>query len=158
MRTLRLQRWSVAAFALLLSACAGLNQGGFDPPHVSLVDLRVRDVKLFEQRYALQLRVQNPNPYELPIAGMDYAVRLNDVEFGHGVSRRAVNIPAYGEAVIEVDLVSNLWRLLDRVKDVQSGQAQGMKVAIVGGVSLANRAGELPFTIQGDIGSRGSTR
>lgn len=125
---------------------------GLEPPYVSLVDLRLQDLKLFEQRFGLQLRVQNPNPAELSVVGMNYVVRLNDVEFGRGVNRQAVVIPAYGEAVVDVDLVSNVWRLAEWVKDVHAGRNQGLKVSIIGGVKLANRAGEVPFTFQGEIG------
>ncbi len=145
---------------VVAAACASLNPPAFQAPHVSLADLRVQDVKLFEQRYGLQLRVQNPNPFDLPIAGMNYTVRLNDAEFGHGVSRRAVTVPAHVEALIDVDLVSSLWHLVQRVRDVEAGRAQGLKVAIVGGVSLANRAGELPFKFEGEVGGapRSGTR
>lgn len=143
-------------FVSLLVACIG-PRGPIESPHVSLVDLRVIDVKLFEQRYGLQLRVQNPNSVPLPIVGMDYAVRLNGIELGRGVARESVSVPAYGEAVIEVPVVGNLWSLWQRLQELQQGHlAQGVKIEIAGGVSLAYRAGELPFKFQGEFGGRAS--
>lgn len=147
-------RWLSLFVLLSLAACVG-PRGPVESPQVSLVDLRVIDVKLFEQRYGLQLRVQNPNNVPLPIVGMDYVVRLNGIEFGKGVSRESVSVPAYGESIIEVPVVSNVWSLWQRLQDLQQGQlAQGVKVEIVGDVSLAHRAGEVPFAFQGEFGGR----
>jgi len=148
-----LRRWIAVPLALATGACAGLGSVPMQPPHVSLVDLRVNEVKLFEQRYGMELRVQNPNNVALPIVGMEYSVRLNDVEFGKGVSRQAITVPAYGEAVIQVDLVSSTWGLLQRIKDLQQGRLpQSLTVQIAGGVSLAQGPGPLPFAFQGEIG------
>ena len=147
-------RWLALFVVLSLAACAG-PRGPVQPPHVSLVDLRVIDVKLFEQRYGLQLRVQNPNNVSLPIVGMDYVVRLNGTEFGKGVSRESVSVPAYGESIIEVPVVSNVWSLWQRLQDLQQKElAQGVKVEIAGGVNLAHQADKLPFMFQGEFGGR----
>lgn len=146
-------RWIALTMTALLTACASLGTAPMQPPHVSLVDLRVRDVRLFEQRYGLELRVQNPNNVALPIVGMDYSVRLNDIEFGKGVSRQAITVPPHGEAVIQVDLVSSTWGLLQRVQELERGQLpQSLKVQILGGVSLARTVDPLPFKFQGEIG------
>lgn len=141
-----------AGIMLLLAGCAGLSGGPIAPPNVSLVDLRVIDAGLFEQRYGLKLRLQNPNPVPMPVSGMAYKVSLNDVDFGSGVSRQATTVPAYGDEVVEVEVVSNLFTLLKRVQDLQAGRGQGLRIAIAGGVNLANRAGELPFRLQGELG------
>lgn len=124
-----------------------------EEPIVHLSDLRVRDVQLFEQRYTLALRVENPNPQELPLSGLSYRVLLNKVELGRGASRQSVTIPPYGESVIEVDLVSNTLSLVQRVKDITSGVTNGVKVSIIGNMSLMNRPSPLPFSFQGDFGA-----
>ena len=142
---------------LVLAACAGMGTAPMQAPRVSLVDLRVQDVKLFEQRYGMELRLQNPNSVPLPIVGMEYSVRLNETEFGKGVSRQTITVPAYGEAVVQVDLVSSIWGLLQRVQELQKGRLpQGLKVQIAGGVSLARTTDPLPFMFQGEIGGRSS--
>lgn len=141
------------AVAMVLAACAGVGSVPMQAPHVSLVNLRVQDVQLFEQRYGMTLRVQNPNSVPLPIVGMEYSVRLNEIEFGKGVSRQAVTVPAYGDAVVQVDLVSSTFSLLQRVQELQQGRLpQSLKVRIAGGVSLAHGAVPLPFLFQGEIG------
>lgn len=140
-----------ALAVLFLGGCATPSQP-LEPPIVNLTDLRLQDAQLFEQRYALALRVQNPNPYELPIRGMAYRVLLNNVELGRGASREVVTIPPYGETVIEVDLTSNAFSLLQRVQDLAAGDLHRLNFAITGNMSVANRAQALPFSFTGEIG------
>jgi LEA14-like dessication related protein len=123
-----------------------------EEPIVHLSDLRVRDVQLFEQRYTLALRVQNPNAQELPVSGLSYRVLLNKAELGRGASRQSLTIPPYGESVIEVDIISNTLSLLQRVKDIGAGATSGVKVSITGNMNLTNRPNPLPFSFQGDFG------
>jgi LEA14-like dessication related protein len=147
--------WYRPLRALLLGAalagCQSFDPASVQPPNISLADLGVRELGMFEQRYVVRLRVQNPNPHALPITGMAYRVKLNNAEFGRGVSRQAVTVPAYGETVVELDLVSSLWQLFERVRDLQAGRTDALQVAITGDVNLANRAGEIPFAFQGQL-------
>lgn len=93
MRREHARRFTAGVFTLALVACqtAGTSLA---PPIVHLADLRVKDVRLFEQRYTLALRIENPNPQELPIWGMAYRMSLNDVELGGRGKPRGGNGPA----------------------------------------------------------------
>jgi LEA14-like dessication related protein len=137
-------------FAVILGACAMMQP--LESPQVTLSDLRILDVTLFEQTYGLTLRVQNPNPVALPITGMSFRLDINDAELGRGVSDRAVTVPAYGEAVLEIKLVSNLARVIDQIRSFESGQAQGLHYRLAGGIHVADRMGTLPFDYRGEIG------
>ena len=79
---------------LLLAGCAVLSP--LERPKVSLAGLSLIDANLFEQRYALKLRVLNPNEVALPIQALTYDLELNDQVFGSGASTAAVTVPAYG--------------------------------------------------------------
>lgn len=138
-------------FAAVLGACAAMQP--LEAPHVTLSDLRVVDVTLFEQTYGLTLRVQNPNPVALPITGMSFRLDINGAELGRGVSDRAVTVPAYGEATLEIKLVSNLARVIDQIRGFESGQAQGLRYRLAGRIHLASRVGTLPFDYRGELGS-----
>jgi LEA14-like dessication related protein len=139
--------------AVLLTGCAAL-QSPLEAPHVTLTDLRPLDMTLFEQRYGLKLRVQNPNPVELPITGMNFRLDVNGSELGHGVSDQPVTVPAYGEAVVEIKLTSNLVRIFDQIRGLESGKGQSLRYHLSGGLSLANRMSKLPFDYQGEFGQR----
>ena len=146
-RRLPLLVWLLVMVGPLFS-CAAISTRP-EPPNISLVDLRPLDVGLFEQRYRLRLRIQNPNPFALPIRGMDYVLHLNDREFGYGVSPEAATVPAFGERVIEVDVVSNLARAFDQL--VELGAVGGLRYRLSGGLRLKNVAARVPFEYQGEI-------
>lgn len=121
-------------------------------PNVTLTDLRIVDLTLFEQSYALKIRIQNPNPVALPIAGMSFQLDVNDAELGRGVSNQPVTVPAYGEAAMEIKVVSNLARILDQIRGLENGKAQDLRYRLTGDIRVANRLGKLPFDYQGRIG------
>ena len=148
MKTLSGLIWLFTSVALLC-ACAGLLNRP-EPPNIYLTDVQMLDMSLFEQRYRLRLRVQNPNDFPLPISGMNYTVEINGRDFAEGVSPRSVTIPAFGEEVIEVDAVSNLARVVDQVLDF--GREQSLRYRLSGSLRL-DRTGiaRLPFDYQGEL-------
>ena len=122
---------------ILMAACSSLLQRP-EPPRVDLAGLEVLEVGLLEQRYLLKLRLQNTNTQDLTIKGLDYEVFINDRPFAHGVSRRSVTIPAFGEDVIEVEVNSNLTRLYEQLRSLQEGSHQNLNYRIFGGLKLNN--------------------
>lgn len=146
-----MKKLTVLLFAIILGGCAALRPT-LEAPYVSLTDLRILDATLFEQRYALEIRVQNPNPVSLPIDGMDFRLDLNDVELGRGVSDKAITVPAYGEAAFEINLVSNFARIIDQIRALESGKGQSLRYRLTGGFNITNRLGKLPFDYRGEIG------
>ena len=136
--------------SLLLSACAGLGVYT-EPPRVSLVSVEPLDMTLFEQRYRIGLRIQNPNQASLAIRGMDYEVELNGRKFAHGLSPQAVDVPAYGEQVVEVEVVSNLLRIVDQIHELESGRTRNLSWRLSGDLRLADRIATLPFDYAGQL-------
>lgn len=132
---------------LLLVGCASLS-APVQPPNISLVDFQLAEAGLFEQRYVLLLRVQNPNPLDLGIRGMDYRLAFNGAEFARGVSDRQVVLPAYGEAMVSVDLISSLASALRTLNEL-SGESISYELS--GGISLGDSRVRLPFDYRGDL-------
>jgi LEA14-like dessication related protein len=140
----------LALLTVLVSGCAGL--GAYrEPPRVSLVSIQPKEMGVLEQRYGLQLRILNPNDTALPVTGMQYSLQINDREFAYGVSRQPVSIPAYGEALLDVDVVSNLLRVLQQLQEASTGKQESLKYRISGSISLENHLGKLPFDYHGEL-------
>jgi LEA14-like dessication related protein len=136
--------------AVLVSGCAGL--GAYrEAPRVSLVSIQPKELGVLEQRYGLQLRILNPNDTALPVKGMQYSLEINDREFAYGVSRQPVTIPAYGEALLDVDVVSNLLSALQQLQEANTGKQERLKYRLSGSLSLENRFGKLPFDYNGEL-------
>ena len=95
---------------LALSACSTFGSKP-ESPVVTLAGLQIVKADFFEQRFALDLRLQNPNDFVLPIRGMSYDLVLNGTSFASGVSASKVDVPALGEAVVKVESVTNLFSL-----------------------------------------------
>jgi len=144
------RRAFLVLLAVLLSGCAG--PGAYrEPPRVSLVSIQPKEMGVLEQRYGLQLRMLNPNDTALPVAGMQYSLQINDREFAYGVSRQPVSIPAYGEAVLDVDVVSNLLSVLQQLQEANTGKQDSLRYRLSGSLSLENRLGKLPFDYHGEL-------
>lgn len=138
------------ACAVLLSACATLMQQ-LDPPYVNLAGMQLKEIGLFEQRYLLTLRIQNPNSVSLPIAGMNYSLKINDKEFARGVSDQSITIPAHGEGLAEVEVTSNLGGLIDQLRRLGERNQPSFDYKLDGSVSLVSSALKLPFEYAGSV-------
>jgi len=136
---------------LWIAGCAGL-PANTEPLRVNLVGVRVVDMQLFEQRYALTIRVQNPNPQDFHVAGLDFGLSINGESFAEGVSNQRVAIPAYGEVVMEVQVSSSWFRLFDQIRALEENAGEDFKYRISGSVSLSDSWIRLPFEREGRIG------
>lgn len=140
----------ILTLLLFVGGCAGFPYGTIEPPRVFLSDIRLDNVKLLEQRYRLELRVQNPNDVELPIGGMKYRLSLNGEEFATGVNNRSWTLPAHAEQVITVHLVSDLARVLEQFRRLEK-RGGTVDYALSGGVMLGRRGPQYPFRTEGQL-------
>lgn len=147
----RMIKTMLLGFALaLLSGCAGLLARPV-PPQVNIAAISLTDANLFEQRYHIKLRLQNPNDFDLPIDGVQFQVQLNGRPFASGMSSAPVSVPRFGTAVIEIDAISTLAEVARQLNDIVMGQTQGVRYTLTGKVHLARPAVELPFQQEGDM-------
>lgn len=95
-----------ALAALALGACAALGTN-LQTPKLSLVGVQLHDATFFEQRLLVRLRVRNPNDLVLPVKGLTVNFELDGVDFAEGVSARAFDVPALGEAEFDMLVTAN---------------------------------------------------
>lgn len=138
-----------AVLIVLLSGCVGL-AGLSQKPEVSLAGLQLVQIGVFEQRFALKLRVQNPNDTELRINGLSFEVELNGQSFLTGVSDRGVTVPRFGEAVLDVAATATLGSALKQLRELQKGGRERVDYRIVGRLNLSG-FGTVPFDRRGDL-------
>lgn len=140
----------ILAVLLGVYACAGI--GTIErPPRVSVVSIEPVALALLEQRYRVTLRVQNPNDRSIVVKGFDYAIRVNGELFGEGVSDERVELPAYGEALAEVELTSSLSRLLRQLQALIERRTPSLALSIEGGVSVEGVPGSIPFHFESEL-------
>lgn len=88
-----------ALLAVFSAGCASLKP---EAPEVSIDAVRLLEMGFAEQRFAIRLRVRNPNNREFVLNKLDYVLELSGSPFARGQLDRAVRLPARGETVIEV--------------------------------------------------------
>jgi len=141
---------SLSLMTLLLSSCALLPEPP-DPPNVTLADLKILDIGIFEQRYRVQLRVQNTNNYSLPIISMNFKLQLNDKHFAQGVSGQSVNVAAFSDKLLTVDVVSNLSNIIEQLQTLGSQVDTAFRYRLSGKLSLSDHIRKIPFEYLGEI-------
>jgi len=135
---------------VILTACATF--GGYqETPRVSLVSIQPLEMGLLEQRYGLQLRIQNPNDNEIPVKGLSYSIEINGHEFAYGVSRQPVSIPAFSEALLDVEVVSNLLNVMQQVQKMSGETGNSLHYRLRGKISLEKSLAQLPFNVEGKL-------
>lgn len=152
--TRSLRRLGLTGLALVVAwaatGCAGVYRYA-DPPRVALAGIRLLDLTIFEQRYLLALRIQNPNRFELPIEGMSYTLHVNGAEFAHGVNNRKTTIPAFGEQILQVSVVTDLLHTLKQLQRWEGQRARPLDYRLKGRIQIANAPVSLPFEYSGKI-------
>lgn len=153
MRGQTLRLCGLMLLTVWLGGCASLSSHP-EPVRVTVSDLRVIEATMLEQVYGLTLRVQNPNDTPIEFQGMSFKLAINDLEFGSGVSDSRVTVPAFGDAKVEVRLVSTLFRLFRHLRALQDDSDGPLSYQIAGRISLADRLGWLRFREQGELDLR----
>ena len=139
----------VAICLLGVSACA--SWGMREPLSVTVADITPLDVNLLEQRYAVKVRLLNPNDVEIAFDGVVFDLEINDKPFAKGVSDRGGTVPRFGEAVIDMQVVSGLQDILRQIAEIQRGDRTGFTYHVKGRLHT-NGGFVIPFDTKGEFG------
>ncbi|MCY1401129.1 Late embryogenesis abundant protein [compost metagenome] len=89
-----------ALLVLTLSACAAL--GVRDPLNIQVVGVEPLPGEGLEMRFAVKLRVQNPNTTPIDYDGIALELKVNERSLARGVSAQSGSVPRFGETVLVV--------------------------------------------------------
>jgi LEA14-like dessication related protein len=135
---------------IIFTACAG-KDNSLEPPYVSMSNLKLLNAGLFEQNYSLKLRIQNPNDFALPILGMTYHIYINERDFARGVSNKSFTVPAFGEEIIGLNIISDLSSILGQLQGLATGRIERVSYRLTGSAKLKNRLRKIPFENKGEF-------
>jgi LEA14-like dessication related protein len=133
-----------------LLATSGCSLWRLQPPAVTLANLQVIEATFFEQRFAVKLRVQNPNDLEIPIRGVSFELLLNGQPFARGVSDQAATLPRLGETVLEITAVSDLTGLLRQLHEWRKGDRPSLSYELKGRL-VTDLVKDLTFAHRGTL-------
>jgi LEA14-like dessication related protein len=103
--------------AVLLSACATLRPD-FETPTVQVVSVALLPLEDFSPRFAVTLRVMNPNRSALPLRGAAYTISIEGQEIVSGVTNDLPRIPGYGEEDVTLNATLNWLEGLQLLQDL----------------------------------------
>jgi LEA14-like dessication related protein len=134
--------WLAACLLLALAGCE--TTPGLDTPSVKVVGVEPLPSQGLEVRFAVRLRVQNPNATAIDFDGVAVELELNGKSLASGVSDAKGSVPRFGETLISVP--------------VSISAFAAFRQAL--GLSDAAQRGELPFVVRGKLagGAFGSVR
>jgi LEA14-like dessication related protein len=125
---------AATALPLIAAGCAGLP--GSEPLNVNVVGLDKLQGEGFELRFAIRLRVQNPNSIAIDYDGISLNLDVNGRALASGVSPERGSVPRYGEAVISVPVSVSAVAAVRQMLGLADGTARG----------------ELPYKLRGRLG------
>lgn len=111
---------ALAALLLALTGCAGLDLR--DPVSVNVAGLEPMPGEGMETRFALKLRVQNPNESPIEYDGVFVELDVRGARLASGVSDQKGVVPRYGEAVITVPMSVSLGAVIRQVIGIATGE------------------------------------
>lgn len=152
-----MKRRSIHLLATLLvvlvtvSGCA-LTRPDLEDPTFRLAGVEPLAMGLFEQRFRLTIRVDNPNDLSLPIRTMRYQLELAGLDFASGMTSDGFTLPARDSTTFEVDVITNLADSLPRLLRLVNDQRDSLDYALRGKVEYGRFIrGERPFEQKGTL-------
>ena len=143
--------WITAPAAVLIASCSTMPKD-FEAPRVNISDLTPKEMAIFEQRFDVKLRIQNPNDVDLSVNGMRFDIELNDREFANGMTGERLMIPRFGSQTVNVEVFTTLASFLRQVQDLNAGGGQKVRYRLKG-TAFVDSPGtfKAPFDEKGEI-------
>ena len=141
----------VVILVILVSGCASLFWMG-EKPHVDIVNITPKEMRLLEQTFLLELRIQNPTETDLDINGMSFELEINGQPFARGVSNQSLKVERLSTKVVEVDAYTGLVSILRQLSEARKGSyASGFKYRLKGSIHTGAPSFRIPFDETGEI-------
>lgn len=106
---------------LFATGCASLLFHA-EPPEVLVSNVIPLGGTFFEQRVQVNLRVRNPNDFDLDVTGLDFTLQLNNKKLARGLANQAVTIPRLGDAILKVETTTSTMDVLSQLLHLTSGE------------------------------------
>jgi LEA14-like dessication related protein len=104
---------------MLVAGVVGCSSmGSIEPLDVTLANLNVTEVTVFETTLVAKLRITNPNPDALTIDGASFKLYLEDKKVGTGTTKETFTVERLDSSVVDVVFHINNASALLRLKDI----------------------------------------
>jgi LEA14-like dessication related protein len=148
---------ATALYALFLAVlfmqpgCAAIPGSKPQSPNVTIASVRPLNLSLTRQKLGFSLRVENPNSFDLPLQALDFTARFAGQDIATGSSHEKVTIPANGEAIVEVEVIAGIDKMLSQFRTMIDSKTLELDYGVTGTVKLANWPRRIPFNVEGEL-------
>lgn len=121
---------SITVFSVL--GCSTM--GSHEPLDVTLSNLNITEVTMFETTLVAKLRITNPNPEPFAIEGGSFKLYLEDKKVGTGTTSESFTVERLDSYVVDVKFHINNASALLRLKDVIETKDNEVSYGVHGGL------------------------
>jgi len=141
----------IVILVVLVSGCASLFWMG-EKPHVDIVNITPKEMRLLEQTFLMELRIQNPTETDLDITGMSFELEINGQPFARGVSNQSLKVERLSTQLVQVDAYTGLVSILRQLSEARKGSyASGFKYRLKGSIHTGAPSFRIPFDETGEF-------
>lgn len=144
----------LAAVMLLLAATGCASVSSLVAPDVQVTSLQLLEAApgSLEQRFAVGLRLINPNNRAISVDGLDFELDLNDRRLARGVTDKAFELPRLGEAETIVVVTTSVFDVLRQALSAAGRRDAAMDYRLRGRLHLGSGfVRTIPFDHQGTL-------
>ena len=124
----------LAAAVLVIGALGCTSMGSIEPLEVTLANLNITEVTIFETTLVAKLRITNPNPEAFTIEGASFKLYLEDKKVGMGTSKESFTIDRLDSYVVDVVFHMNNASALLRLKEILEDKDKEISYGVRGGL------------------------
>ncbi len=143
---------ALCVMLFLISACATLDRP-WETPEVTLRGLQPSQIGLTRQVLIATLNIRNPNSRTLPVTAMTYRIDLEGQEVATGSGELERQIPAFGEATVDVEVSASLLSLIQQLPAL-AFKNKPLDWTVSGTAMLSGGLVTLPYRYSGRIDAR----
>ncbi len=137
-------RYLTCIVFVAMAGCASWFMKG-EPPEVLVINVMPLDATALEQQLQVDLRIRNPNDFDLLVTGIDFTLNFNGKRLARGLSNKDLTVPRLGDAVVSVETSTSTFDVVRQL--LGFSRNQDLSYDITGLLHLKD--GRLPFDSSG---------
>lgn len=121
------------------------------PPSIDIANLKLVASGLFSQEFVMDLRIGNPNDFDIPLTGMSFKLDVNGLPFAEGLSDRSVTVPRLAYAHTEVTGTTNTLSLMRQLMTLGNSEKIDYRLHGIAHLGRLGQNDAVPFERKGSL-------
>jgi LEA14-like dessication related protein len=123
-----------------------------EKPRVDIVNIIPKEMRLMEQTFLMELRIQNPTETDMDITGLAFDLEINGQLFARGVSNQSLKVERLSTKILQVEAYTGLTSILRQFAEAIKGSyTSGFKYRLKGSVYSGSPSIRIPFDETGEF-------